>query len=339
MAWSSTEDFEGGSNGASVYGTSGGSGWSDSWSKAGGDVDWLFSNSSPLQGSLSASHTPTSGSDTAMIRSPSSTFTSGVLRFMASRSLNNNGELYGIMRDAGGWVVEWQFSAGGQIVFDGSNIQAYSASTAYTFLIEYDASTDQARISINGGAYSSWANVTVSTGVTQFRIVSSNSTTVVNKCDYIGDGASTAHTKTLTETPVATDTVPKSTTRTLTESKTATDTFSYGFVILATLSETVTVLDTLVRSIVRTLSEAPTATDTFLKNTGRTFVESVTASDVLANAVIYAKTLTETVTAIDTKRILLNGSSIIWSHLAKSADAAWSKITKATTNWTHVDKP
>lgn len=46
----------------------------------------------------------------------------------------------------------------GNILLNGTAIQAYSANTTYLLEIEYDVSTDQSRIRIDGGSWSSWVN-------------------------------------------------------------------------------------------------------------------------------------------------------------------------------------
>lgn len=192
MAWVATDDFESGSNGANIAGTSGGSGWSAAWSKEGSANDWIYSNSTPISGTLSASHTPSSASDTGVTRNMTSAVTSGTVTFKVYRTSNSTGVMYAMVRDSGDAAAGVMLNASGNIVdLAGSTIQAYSASTVYTINIEFDYGTDQYRISVDGGAYSSWINMAAAgTSATRFIFRSADASSgVTNKLDDIGNGA------------------------------------------------------------------------------------------------------------------------------------------------------
>lgn len=143
-------------------------------------------------------------------------------------------------------------------------------------------------------------------------------------------------TSTLTETATMTDFILRTPLRTLSESSTMTDTFTGIFVYAQTLQEAVAAIDTLIRATVKTLSDTVTATDSIIRTALRTLSETATAADTVIRQ--QSRTLAEAIITSDTIRKVLNGSATIWSHVARSADGVWSKVTKSTSSWTHIDK-
>lgn len=133
--------------------------------------------------------------------------------------------------------------------------------------------------------------------------------------------------RTLSESKTATDDLLSSLQRTLSESKIATDTFASAFIILATLSESVSAIDSMIRSGIRVLADSVTATATFVKESVRSLLDSITATDAFVTALAFGRILTESVSANDTIRKLLNGSATIWDSL-----------TKVVSSWTDREK-
>lgn len=127
--------------------------------------------------------------------------------------------------------------------------------------------------------------------------------------------------RTLAESKTATDDVLAAPARILTESKTATDTFASAFIILETLSEAVSAVDSMIRSGIRTLTESLTATALSIQEGAKNLLESITASDTFLTALAFGRILTESVSANDTIRKLLNGSATIWEDLTKSVSS------------------
>lgn len=142
--------------------------------------------------------------------------------------------------------------------------------------------------------------------------------------------------KVLTEGAVGTDTVLKATQRTLSEGAIGTDTVSAVIVHIKTFTEGIIGTDSVIRSIVKVLTEGAIGTDSVLRMGVKVLSEGMIGTDrVLRSAV---KVLTEGIIGTDTIRKLINGSDVIWTHISKAAAAVYTKVTKATTSWTHVDK-
>lgn len=104
------------------------------------------------------------------------------------------------------------------------------------------------------------------------------------------------------------------------------------------LTEAVTVTDRIVRATTKVLSDSATATGTALKGAGKVILNTVTSTDTFSRVFVAARTLVESVNVLDTIRKTLNGYSTIWSHMSKSVAGTWTKVTKSTTSWTHMDR-
>lgn len=177
--------------------------------------------------------------------------------------------------------------------------------------------------------------------------------------------------RTLTETITNTDTFTRlfNVIRTFTENITNTDVFSTGSTRALALLEQITNTDTVVRSVTKVLTEIVTNTDSLIRTLVRTLSESITNTATLLTIKTYIRTLTETITNTatftkvftavrtftetitntDTIRKLLNGSSVLWSHVVKASSTTWNKVSQATastwtkvskntSSWTHTDK-
>lgn len=109
--------------------------------------------------------------------------------------------------------------------------------------------------------------------------------------------ASTAHTKTLTESATITDVLRKAPTRNLSESLTMTANLIKSAV--RTLTESVTITDVLTRIRIQTkeLVESFTVSDSIIRTATRILTESATITDTLRKT--FQRTLTESVTITD----------------------------------------
>lgn len=139
-----------------------------------------------------------------------------------------------------------------------------------------------------------------------------------------------ATTRVLSEAKTVTDSIVRSITRTLSDAVTGTATFLGEKIISVILTEAKTVTDTFSRAWTHlsTYTESITPTDTITRLIGRVLSETQTATDVFARAWTASITLVESITATDIKRILINGSNVVWTHITKSAAAAWTHISR-----------
>lgn len=159
----------------------------------------------------------------------------------------------------------------------------------------------------------------------------SNTLTNVNSATFGADVpsvcATTNYDETYTETMTLTDTVNKATTRLLTEVTALGDTFSGVFVYAQELLESLVLTDTITRAITRVRTEVLTLVDTIPRTTARLFTETTTLTDLIATAQTIGRVFTETLSLVD--KFLVNGTDVIWAHIAKAADAVWTKITRS----------
>lgn len=216
----------------------------------------------------------------------------------------------------------------GSITAPTSNSSSFVIGTLSTLLtgFYYDGLVDEAslyNIALDYGAvldlYAAGAGIPY-IGSTNYDETYSESQTATDSVDIVVQ-------RTLSESKTATDDLLAAPARTLSESQTPTDTFASAFIILETLSEAVSAVDSIVRSGIRVLAEALTATDTFIRDSVRTLTESKTATDTFATVLALGRILTESVSATDIIRKVLNGNSTIWNGL-----------TKFIGSWTNRDK-
>lgn len=187
MAWLATDSAESYSNGNAISGLNGGSDWSGAWSVAGSGTKDIV-NTPTLQGSLCFRLDKVGSVEPEVLRTFANT-TSGKISLISRATTNTKHTLiqrfnestvykFGVHLDGGNNLG----TGAGKIVADGSSftaLQSFSANTNYTIVIDYDNSTDQFRVSIDGGAYSSWLNYnTAATNITdlRFRVAATDST-------------------------------------------------------------------------------------------------------------------------------------------------------------------
>jgi len=197
MAWFATDNAESYSNGNAINTLNGGTDWSGAWSKAGAGGTADIINTPTLQGSLcfrlvgGNSGEPealrsftcvTSGSASFIVRSNTALLDSVIFGFEESTTRKAT-----YWMDGGNNLVGF----GHHVLYNGAStdLGAYSADTNYTIIMDFDCSTDQFRISVNGGStFSSWANFeSTATSITRIRYRLSRTQTAVNTSWYFDD--------------------------------------------------------------------------------------------------------------------------------------------------------
>lgn len=154
MAWVAYEDFDSYSNG-DLNGNNGGTGWSAAWSGSG---DYDVQSTTVLQGTKSIQQNG-SGTEPEIARSLTASTTDGTMVYLTRRNITNGGVPVMNISESGARVCGVYFDTSAQIQAYGSAsnvIGSYAADTTYQIAIQYDCGTDQFRVSIDGGAYSSW---------------------------------------------------------------------------------------------------------------------------------------------------------------------------------------
>jgi hypothetical protein len=91
-------------------------------------------------------------------------------------------------------------------------------------------------------------------------------------------------------------------------------------------------------SFTPTLTEGLSSIDTIIKSILRTVSEGLRGTDVVTAGILKAIALLEGLANTDIIRSLKNGTSVAWTHISKSTDAVWSKISKSTTTWSKASK-
>lgn len=195
MAWLATDNAESYSNGNAISGLNGGSDWSGAWSVAGSGTKDII-NTPTLQGSLCFRLDKVGSQEPEALRSFANT-TSGSMTFIVRATTNTKHALYCGFDE----TTTGRFAVGidggnnlgggaGNIVAYGSTVVsagAFSADTNYTIVVEYDNSTDQFRISTNGGSsFTSYVSyIAVATNLTRirWRIIATDAT----NADYYFD--------------------------------------------------------------------------------------------------------------------------------------------------------
>ncbi len=149
-------DFEDGSDGADVYGTSGGTGWSSGWGTGGGacSTAYDFTTTTPHAGTLAVKATSPSGTPICS-RPFSAVTTDGSELEVSMRSPVNNARVFSYFSNASevNYII---LSATGQIqILDDvttRNLVAYSADTWYTVTARVTFSTEKVEYKVSGGA-------------------------------------------------------------------------------------------------------------------------------------------------------------------------------------------
>ncbi len=176
MAWPATETFESYANGNNLNTRNGGSGWGGAWA----DVTlskYIVANDQAYDGSLSVKVTTASGEEPEISRPVSSSTDGDEVTFAIRKDTNSIHPLGVFGYDATTYRWYLQLSTGGNIVLNGTNVGTYSANTWYKFSVQLDYTNHRARVSIDGGAYSSYVtfNGGVGTSTTKLNLIVSSS--------------------------------------------------------------------------------------------------------------------------------------------------------------------
>lgn len=92
-------------------------------------------------------------------------------------------------------------------------------------------------------------------------------------------------------------------------------------------------------SYTSTLTESITVSGTLIRASQRTFSQAITLTDIFAGSFIKAKTLVESITLTALFSFKLNGTNVVWTHIAKSTAATWTKVARSAASvWTHTNK-
>jgi hypothetical protein len=189
MAFISTDNFDSYSDG-NLTGNSGGTNWSSNWSTTGtGSWEPQVQASVILGGTKSVAMTPDAASDRGAARSFDA-ITSGVITVKVRRTSTSTGVMYIALMEGSSIRMKVEMYSTGYFTLNGTsrnNIETYSADITYTLYIEFDCSTDKARLKVDSGSYSSWFDFgAATTSIDGLRFMSSDATTgVVNYFDDI----------------------------------------------------------------------------------------------------------------------------------------------------------
>lgn len=181
MAWLATDNAESYSNGNSITTLNGGSGWSAAWTVAGAGTKDII-NTPTLQGSLCFRLVKVGAQEPEALRTVANT-TSGSIAFI--------GRVDNVLKNAFGFSIVEAGTVRAYIFFDNNiigivgdahivmtsgagyfDLGTFTVDTNYNFVWEYDNSTDQHRVSIDGGStFSGWKNyASVATNIDQLRM-------------------------------------------------------------------------------------------------------------------------------------------------------------------------
>lgn len=194
MAFTPTDDFESYSVGGDLNGGSGGSDWSAAWS---GSTAFDIQNTVVAEGTQAVIENAQSGEPS--IGRTFSGITDGVCHSSIRRSVTDKDVMDTWLSEGGiaegNRVCGIDFDSAGNILQMGATntaIDTYSANTWYAIDVEFDCSTDQFRVSIDEGTYSSWfdfrTSETTLTGMIFRKGADGNTST--NYWDDIRNGAS-----------------------------------------------------------------------------------------------------------------------------------------------------
>lgn len=132
MAWTATENFESYSNGASLSGASGGSGWNGNWTVGAGT--WTASNAQ-AQGGSTLSGRMSTGSGTGYINRAVTAITSGSLQYYILATATNVSQYLNLSTGTPGPGSNSKILGG----FENPNIVFYDNSTQRTLVTNYTA--------------------------------------------------------------------------------------------------------------------------------------------------------------------------------------------------------
>jgi hypothetical protein len=259
MAWPASDNFESYADGANLDGANGGSGWATAWAKGGSGVAWDVVSTPTLTGTR-CGRLYTGSTSTCQVDRTIADTTTGAVSFQlqyststlgyALCSINTTGGSAYVVLDADGTFGS--IGAGKIIAVNGGSkvdLGSFSANTTYTFVIDFNTTSNQHRISIDGGAFSAYYAFSgvPSTGVTSITFQNnhgaSNGTRYVY-FDVIASSGGIAHTATLSETLTLLESAPRSVSRALTETVTLSDpTVTAGTVKTKTLAEVMALTD------------------------------------------------------------------------------------------------
>lgn len=359
MAWLATDNAESYSNGNSISGLNGGSDWSAAWSVAGSGTKDII-NTPTLQGSLCFRLDKVGSVEPEAIRTFANT-TSGSVTFIARATTNSEHSIlfgfdesttlkFSVALDGGnnlgggtGKITAYNGS--------GTSLQAFSADTNYTIIIEYDNSTDQFRVKVDSGSFSSWINyASVATNITRirFRVVASNA----NNADFYFDDIKpyvTVITQTCSDAlSGATDSVVRATTRTISETTTNTDVVTTVKVQTKTISDALSgVTDSVLRTSGKVILDTVAMTDSVVRSVSKTIADalSMAASDVVTLTKVSLVTLQDAlsmaasdvvVTASTLARTISDALSGVTDSI--SIRSLWAPRSKPTSIWTPRSK-
>jgi len=202
-AFSTSDDFDSYGTG-DLTGENGGSGWGGAWS---GSTAYDVTTAVSQSGANSVIYTD-NGVEEQIARSFTA-MTSGIISFYNRKTVTSTnadtpilwfteGATPDVTNRVGGVGMSGVGANAGFFVQSGSTesqVQAYSANTWYKVDIEIDCTTDQYRVSIDDGAFSSWYNFrTTETQIDGliFYINQSGSTSYSVYWDTIADGEAVA---------------------------------------------------------------------------------------------------------------------------------------------------
>lgn len=202
--------------------------------------------------------------------------------------------------------------------------QTVTVDTWYVVAIEFDCSRGtkgQFRVSIDGGAFSSWYDFVgnLSSGSDTIEIgmdaslwagcldrISPNpvSTAYYKTLDDVitlVDTTAKQPGKVLAEVLTLVDTQIKDISKVLGEVATLVDTMDTSYIFATSLNEILTLVDTQENKITgKTLFEAVTLVDTAYKSVARSLAEVVTLVDTIDNLKLYGRDFTDAITLVDT---------------------------------------
>ncbi|WP_139020723.1 hypothetical protein [Bradyrhizobium sp. ORS 285] len=170
-AWTASDNFESYSNGASLSGASGGSGWNGNWTTTLGT--WSVQNATAANSTTLSGNT-TSGSAT-LNRTITSISIGSYCFYM--RNGSTTGNWYHVLNNstgqATGYAVLMGFESGNIVAYNGGTgttlLTGYNINQWYKICIDFGSVANTYKVSIDGGAYSSNLNFGTTGAVTNFQ--------------------------------------------------------------------------------------------------------------------------------------------------------------------------
>lgn len=156
-SWTGVENFDSYTNGDNLNGKNGGTGWSGAWTDVALSL-YVVSNAQSVSSPNSVSFTTSTGQEAAIKRSvtTASSVDGDVVEFQF-RKTTTSVNLPNIQFYSGGTFITFVvFDTSGAITLNGTNVGSYSANTWYKIDVQFDYTNDRARVSVDGGAYSSY---------------------------------------------------------------------------------------------------------------------------------------------------------------------------------------